>query len=159
MKDSYFYLRNIDGTASSRIDPTKVRPHLSFRYYVEFLNYPEFENVYFSTTEVKLPTLQRTSDGLGSPWSMNTITIEFYKFDISSDVENNLIAIFNKNEHLQLKINFVDPDGKTVNGYWHVIGEIYKCDFGNLAWKSDDVVMVTLTVVPLECNYVNLIKE
>ena len=150
MKHNDFYIKT--NQTSHRLEPSKILPQLSFRYSVEFLNQPEFENIYFSSVYVKLPTLQKGSSGGENLWSAHPMTIKFYKFELPNAIENQLIDLCHNSKQLDLKVNFVEPDGKTVNGYWEITGDIDKCDFGEVSWEKDDVVLIELSIIPREFN-------
>lgn len=83
----------------------------------------------------------------------------FYNFEMPDALETDLIEIIKTPLNRTFRINFLQPDGKTIMGYWEITGNIEVCDFGNASWKLDDPLEVSIEILPTKCEYVNLITE
>lgn len=132
---------------------TVYRPKLQFRYYIEFLDYPDWKYPYYAGNAIDLPKWT-----IENQWK-NPISLKIYTFEMVQAIETQLIKISKKPLENKIRINLLHPDCETINGFWDILGNIEIIDFGHLTWKNDDVISIQMDILPFECTYTNLIKE
>lgn len=135
-----------------RLSPFEIQPTLMFRYYIEFLNYPDVNFGYTAGYSVDNPKWT-----IENGWS-NPISIKFYRFELVQALETILIKVLQSPKNNAIRINLLNPTGNPI-AYWDIVGDIEVCDFGHMTWKDDDVLSIEMKILPLDCKFTNLIQD